>query len=229
MSLSANQIPLDLGHLSSRSREDFMIAPCNQDAVGWVDKWPQWPAPALIVHGPAASGKRHLASIWAERSNAVEVANEDVGRLDADEIAHKGKHLYIRNVDWLIGDRETETVLFHLYNIFKEDQRSLLFTMRTAPSILEFQIKDLASRLRAAPVVSIEPPDDHLLEQLLVKLFSDRQLCVGSDVLKYVLPRMPRSFKSARDLVSRADEMALSEKKPVTIALIRRVLQKMEG
>lgn len=205
-----------------------MIAPCNQDAVGWVDRWPDWPAPCLIIQGEAACGKKHLASIWSERSGAKEIPNEDIGRLDADQIAAQSKHICIRHVDWLIGDRETETVLFHLYNIFKEEGRSLLFTMRSSPATIDFQIKDLASRLRAAPLVSIAPPDDHLLEQLLVKLFSDRQLSAGPEVLKYVLPRMPRSFESAKELVKKADELALSEKKPISIGLIRRVLQQMD-
>lgn len=228
MSDAHNQIPLDLGHLSAQSREDFMIAPCNRDAVAWVDRWPEWPAPCMIISGPAASGKKHLASIWAERSGAIEIPNEDIGKFNADELSSRAKHLVIRHADWLIGDRETETVLFHLYNILKEEGRSLLMTMRSTPTILDFQVQDLASRLRAAPLVSISAPDDHLLEMILAKLFADRQLGVTAELIRYVLPRMPRSFQSARRLVRRADELALSEKRAISIPLIRQVLQQMD-
>ncbi|MED5423417.1 MAG: DNA replication protein, partial [Pseudomonadota bacterium] len=53
------QIPLDLKHRTAYGREDFLISPCNQDAAAWIDKWPDWPAPALMLYGPAASGKTH--------------------------------------------------------------------------------------------------------------------------------------------------------------------------
>ena len=76
----------------------------------------------------------------------------------------------------------------------------------------------------AAPSVSIREPDDMLLGAILVKLFNDRQLRVGEDVIKYILPRMERSFAAARDLVAQADKLALAEKKAVSIPLIRKIL-----
>ena len=68
------------------------------------------------------------------------------------------------------------------------------------------------------------PPDDSLLAAVLVKLFSDRQLYLSEDVLNYVLPRMERSFAAARDLAEKADKLALIEKRPVSIPLMRRIL-----
>ena len=50
---------------------DFLIAPCNRDAVAWVDRWPEWSAPALILYGSSGSGKSHLAHVWRARSNAA--------------------------------------------------------------------------------------------------------------------------------------------------------------
>ena len=47
---------------------------------------------------------------------------------------------------------------------------------RTAPATWRTEIADLASRLRALPVVALTAPDDTLFRAVLVKLFSDRQL-----------------------------------------------------
>jgi len=224
MSLAAQQLPLDLGHRPAQGREDFLVAPNNQDAVAWIDRWPAWPAPALILYGPAASGKSHLAAVWSERTKAALVPTGRLAELEADELAAGAQHLVIENVDLWLGDRAAETTLFHLYNLMREEKRSLLLTMNAPPSRIEFAIADLASRLRAAPAAQIQPPDDTLLAALLVKLFADRQLQIGHDVLNYLLPRMERSFAAAYELVKAADRLALAEKKAISVPLVRRVL-----
>lgn len=219
------QIPLDLGHMAAMGREDFLLAPCNRDAVGWIDRWPDWPAPALILHGPAASGKSHLAAVWSHKvGGAGFVPGAALPGGDAEQLMASGRHLVVDHIDPWIGDRDAETTLFHLYNMAKERGTTLLLTMRMGPGQVEFSLPDLASRLRAAPAVEIAPPDEMVLAAVLVKLFSDRQIVIGADVLAYILPRMERSFAAAHDLVARADHLALSEKKPVTIPLMRRVL-----
>lgn len=224
MTAIAEQIPLDLGHRPTQGREDFLVAPSNQDAVSWIDNWPDWPAPALILHGPVASGKSHLAAVWKEKCAAAFIDMATLSSCSADELEKKGKHLVLDHVDPWFGDRGAETTLFHLYNIMKEQERTLLLTTRMPPAHVNFSVPDLASRLRAAPMATIHPPDDTLLAAVLVKLFSDRQIQIGHDVLNYILPRMERSFAAAHELVASADRLALAEKRPVSIPLIRRVL-----
>ncbi|HLB80138.1 MAG TPA: DNA replication protein, partial [Dongiaceae bacterium] len=72
-SAAASQLPLDLGHRPALRRDDFLVAPCNRAAVAWLDRWPDWPGPALAVHGPPGCGKTHLASVWRARSGAIAV------------------------------------------------------------------------------------------------------------------------------------------------------------
>jgi chromosomal replication initiation ATPase DnaA len=217
------QIPLDLGHRTALDREDFLIAPCNRDAVAWIDRWPSWPAPALVLQGPAASGKTHLAAVWKNMAHAAWIDAGFLAEGDANDLAGEG-HVVIDHYDPWIGDLAAETTLFHLYNTMKDRGTMLLVTMRTAPGQIAFALPDLSSRLRAAPLASIDAPDDTVLAALLVKLFADRQLQIGTDIVSYVLPRMDRSFAAARDLVARADTMALSEKKPITVSLMRQIL-----
>ncbi len=229
MNAPARQLAFDLGHRPALGREDFLIAPCNRDAVAWIDLWPDWPAPALIIHGPAASGKSHLAAVWAARSGAVRVPCERLAAGDPRVLFDLGPHLVFDSIDPWIGDRAAETALFHLYNMAREHGHSLLLTMRSAPARHGFALADLASRLRAAPAAVIQAPDDTLLASLLVKLFGDRQLQPGEDVIHYILPRMERSFAAAHDIVARADRAALSEKRNISIPLVRDVLSRMAG
>jgi chromosomal replication initiation ATPase DnaA len=218
------QIPFDLGSRIALGREDFLVGPANAAAVGWIDRWPDWPAPALILNGPAACGKKHLAAVWRERSGAVLVSCADLATQQAEYIAAQGTHIVLAGLDPWLGDANAERTLFHLYNMFKEQSRTMLITLRMPLFQADFAIADLKSRLRAAPVVVIAPPDDELLASILIKLFHDRQLVVSEDVIRYVLPRMERSFSAARDIVETADRIALAAKKPVTVALMRQVL-----
>lgn len=214
------QIPLTLTYPPSFRREDFLQAPCNADALAWIDRWPDWPGPALILHGSAASGKSHLAAIWAARSRASLLSPLNLAacptRIDGPLVIDRG--------DLAIGDSDAETCLFHIYNMVKEGGHSLLLTSTVPMQSLDFTLPDLASRLRAAPSVGIEPPDDDLLAAILMKLFSDRQLQISPDVIAYVLPRMERSFAAAHALVAAADALALAQRKGVTLGIMRQVL-----
>ena len=217
------QLPLDLGHEPSLTRDDFMVAPCNQVAVHWVDRWPDWPTHAMILIGPPAAGKSHLARIWAARSGARFITPGEI-----ESVLNRGDTpgpLVLDQADLLIGDKESESALFHLYNFTKEQRTHLLLPMRAAPFALSFTVPDLASRLRSVLTIAIEEPDDDLLSALLVKLFHDRQIDVSEDLIRYLVPRMHRSFAAARDLVERADALAMARQSPVTIPLMRELLQ----
>lgn len=221
------QIPFDLGHRTAMGRDDFLIAPNNQDAVAWIDLWPEWPAPVLILYGPIASGKSHLAAVWGEKANAACVRPSSLNDASIREIASAAKHIILEDADNLIGNVEGEKGLFHLYNLFKEERRSVLLTMQEPPVRRTFAIPDLASRLRAAPAVAIREPDDVLLGAVLVKLFNDRQLRVSTDVVSYILSHMERSFEEARRVVADADLRAITEKRAVSVPLVREILQKI--
>ncbi len=214
-----SQLALDLSQPPAFRREDFLVASCNQEAHGWIDRWPAWPGFALAVAGPPGSGKSHLAHIFAERSSSLllsvrSLSTEAVGDLDLDQ------GVVIEDADQGIN----ETALFHLFNILKERQRPLMLTGRDAPSRWGVSLPDLRSRLATLPVAEIGPPDDVLLQALLVKLFADRQLRIGPEVTAYLLPRMERSFASVRNLVERLDLAALEAGRAVTLPLIRTVV-----
>lgn len=175
----AVQIPLDLGHRTALGREDFLIAPSNEDAVAWLDLWPQWPAPAFVLYGQAASGKSHLAAVWGEKSHAVCVDPSILSEGSARDLAEKYEHLILDNADHLIGNLACEKGLFHLYNIFKEEQRSFLMVLEAPPVRRQFALPDLASRLRAAPSVAIREPDD-LCSRRFWSNFSMTVSCVSA-------------------------------------------------
>jgi chromosomal replication initiation ATPase DnaA len=213
------QLPLELGHRPALGRADFLLAPCNADAVAWLDRWPRWPAPALALYGPAGAGKSHLAQVFAARSGARV--------LDGLALATERLPELLGAAPAAVVDDANEAAvepLLHLYNLLAERRGHLLVIAREPPARWGIALADLRSRLLAAPAVAVREPDDALIGALLVKLFADRQLTVSEDVVQYLMPRLERSFAAATAAVAALDRAALAEQRPVTVPLARRIL-----
>ncbi len=219
------QLALTLPHAESFARDDFLVGPGNAAALALIEGWPEWPNSTVMLVGDAGSGKSHLASIWAERSGARAIAARNLA-IDVVPDALSTGALVVEDIDPLIVD---QPALFHLLNLAREQAASLLLTVRTPPSGWALQIKDLASRLRAVPVVRLDPPDDQLLRALIVKFCADRQLLVDESVVGYLLPRIERSFVAARRAVEQLDAEALRRGRPITRALAAEVLRDADG
>lgn len=214
-----SQLPLPLGHRPALGREDFLIAEGNAEAVAWLDRWPDWPAPALVIHGPSGCGKSHLTQVFAARAGALVVSATPGMVLDPPALLAEAPALVVDNADAGLD----EASLFHLYNAAKDIGLRLLLTARSAPGRWA-KLPDLRSRLSSCPAVAIGPPDDAVMAAVLVKLFADRQLKVGVEIITYLLRHMDRSFAAAQRVVAEADRLSLAEKRPITIPLVKRAL-----
>lgn len=223
MSRQPGQLALEFDVRPALGREDFLVAPCNAAAVGWIDRWPGWSGPALALVGPPGCGKTHIAHVWCARTGAVLLPGTAV-KGETDMLLYGAKHAVVDDAE--AADEES---LLHLYNRLALGGASLLVTAQTPPARWATKLPDLASRLRAAPVAAIGAPDDALIEAVMVKLFADRQLQPAPEVIAYLVPRMERSFEAARRLVTALDHAALAQHRAVTVQLARRVLEGEDG
>ena len=209
------QLALALDHAESHAREDFLEGPSNAAALALIERWPDWPSRTVLLRGPEGSGKTHLAAIWAREAGARTLSPR---MLDSAEvpIALATGALVLDN---LAEDSFDEAALFHLLNLAREEHAYVLITARTAPAGWHIGVADLASRLRALPVVALNAPDDALLRAVIVKLFADRQLAVDESLVGFLTNRIERSFAAVREAVGILDGEALRLKRPVTRAL----------
>ncbi|KAB2942260.1 MAG: hypothetical protein K8F92_01935 [Hyphomicrobium sp.] len=220
MTASPRQLVFDLAHRQALGAEDFLVSRSNAAAVEMIDRWPNWPHPASMVAGPQGSGKSHLANVWRLRSAAALLS---AGALDDAAVAclSDGGALVVEDLDRGIAD---EKALFHLLNRARESKLSVLLTSRIPPGEQQFRIPDLRSRLRALPIVEVQPPDEALLKAVLVKLFADRQLNVEPAVIDYLSVRMERSMAAANRVVATVDRLALAKHRKVTRPLAAEAL-----
>lgn len=214
------QLTLDLPHRAALDASDFFISPSNQTAAAMIDLWPQWPQASVAVVGPPRAGKTHLANVWLRRSGAVRLEAGALREADVPTATTQGAVL-VEDLHASIAD---ERVLFHLLNAVREHKLTMLLTSRAPPGELEVQLPDLRSRLRALPVVTIDPPDEALLKAVLVKLFTDRQLSVEPGLIGYIALRMERSMEAAATIVAEIDKAALASHRKVTRALVAEIL-----
>ena len=192
-----SQLPLPLAYLEAQGAADFFVSEANRDAVRHLEKWRDWPTPVTLLLGPPASGKTHLARMFAARAGGRVV--DDLGRaLD-------------------------EEALFHAWNAAGPG-RPLLLAARRDPGEWGLALPDLVSRLGATPRVAIAPPDDALLAAVMRKRFRDLGLEVGPDVVAFVLARIERGFEAVAEAVAALDAAALAGKRPVTVPLARATL-----
>jgi chromosomal replication initiation ATPase DnaA len=105
----------------------------------------------------------------------------------------------------------------------------MLLLSAEPPARWQITLPDLASRLRAAPAVAVEPPDDELLGSIILKQLADRQLHAGAGVVQYLVSRMERSADAARRVVAALDRKALTEGREIDRRLAADVLNELSG
>jgi chromosomal replication initiation ATPase DnaA len=220
MADAPKQLAFDLPLDPRYGREDFLVSPSNERAYSLIERWPDWPDRALHLTGPEGSGKSHLASIWATNAHAWTI---DAFEVSGERVPHLVSNGALLVEDADRGDRD-EAALFHLLNLSRERGAFLLLTSAAPVDAWGIRTPDLLSRLRLAPAVSLDPPDDALLKAVLVKLFVDRQLVVDTSVVDFLALRIERSLARAAEIVKALDREALSRGRRITRPMAAEVL-----
>jgi chromosomal replication initiation ATPase DnaA len=215
------QLAFALPHAESLTRDNFLEGPANAAGIALIDAWPEWPNRTMLLAGPEGSGKSHLAAIWAEQAGARSTSAQALTAAAVPGALATGALV----VEDLKPQGFDERAMFHLMNLAREDQAFVLMTARIPPSAFEIELRDLRSRLRAVPTVSLLAPDDLLFRALIVKFCADRQLIVDEAVVSYLTNRIERSYAAVRQAVELLDGEALRLGRPVTRALAAELLR----
>ena len=211
------QLLLDLPKLSGSGREDVVTSGSNAVAAAHLDAWPDWPQPLTVLAGPSGSGKSHLARCWAQRVGA-----DTFDPRALDDVRLGDQPFLIEDADR--GGLE-ERALFHIVNAARARSLTGLVTARHPPGMWRVGLPDLLSRLRAAVQIELDVPDDALVGGVAVKLFAERQLEVGPEVIETIQHRAGRSLVEVHALVKRLDYLSLTRARPVTRALVLEALR----
>ena len=217
--MNINQYILPLNPHEQYHFDDYILSSSNKqafDAVNnWSETWGHLPyANSLLVSGPKSSGKTYLAKIWQGKSQSYFFEkNQDFKLL----IIQGQSSFVIEDIEhW------DEELLLHYFNAIHESGKYLLLTTGRAHN--NFSLKDIESRINSIATVKIEAPDDKLLEILLFKLFSQASIRSSMQVQNYLLSHLPRKFSEIINFVKEINEFSLSNKKNLTLSLIKNYL-----
>ncbi len=224
------QLPFGFEPHNYMGREDFMVSKCNHQAYEMLDSWPNWLACGMLIYGPKGCGKSHLAHLFVDKvqneyqpKNVTIISAEQINSRNVKRLANENQCIVVEN----LYPRHNDEALFHLFNIFNEEGKYMLWTAEKPANSLHFSLPDLQTRLNMLPSVAISEPDDMMLQMLIAKLFNDRQIIIGQDILTYIINNTQRSFAYVRDLVKEIDELSLAYQSSVNYNIVKKAMEQL--
>jgi chromosomal replication initiation ATPase DnaA len=215
------QLVLPFGVRSAQAREDFIVAPCNEQAFRFIERWPDWPARIAALYGPSGCGKTHLASVWQTAARALWVRAGELSPEMLPALAGEPA-VAVEDLDTVSPSEQRDRALLTL---FERPAGWLLFTAKGPPPEWPAVIGDLISRFHSLLAFPMWAPDETLLSQLVRKHFADRQLEVPEMVTRRILIHIERTPEAVAAFVASADRKALSEKRAVSERLVLELIE----
>ena len=224
--MSDKQLTMDFASQPSYARDDFILGACNALAADWIDRWPDWPGriKGVVIQGPEASGKSHLASIWQSISNAKLMTKLDEASLaNIDQTPHLIWDNPSPGPDW------EDDLLFHHLNSLTDIGGSVLVLTRQPMAAHNWSLADNNSRMRGLVNAAILSPDDDVQMGLIFKHADDIGLPLDGDVARYIVSHADRSFASTQKIVAFMNDACLKNKRKLTIPVAKSVLEKINA
>ena len=203
--------------------EDYFVSKSNYFAFEILQKWPNWEKSILNIHGESFSGKTHLSKIFLGKNKGIMIIEKDIN----DEIFKKLK-LYENIIIDEFNYKTNETLLYSIFNFVDSENKYLIINSTQPINEVDFQLKDLESRSKNCLFAKIENPDDELINAIILKNFSDRQIKIENKLIDYIAKRIDRSYGKISQFIYKIDELSLKKKKPIDFKIIKEILNKGE-
>ena len=186
--------------------QDFYVSNNNFSAYKLIESWPNWPNKWMNIYGASGSGKTHLSKILEKKIDKVKI-------LDAEEI----DNIHIDNLEkikCLIIDNYAENInnklFYSLLNQSKQLESYILINSKIPINSSKFQTLDLKSRVNSFLFIGIELPPDDLLNVIITKNFSDKQIKLDPKISNYIIKNIERSYDKVFKFLKDVDELSLS-------------------
>ena len=217
------QLTIEMPKRTALDREDFLVNVKNEAAVDFIDNFYKEPTKIGILIGPKGSGKTHLVNVLCKSLERIKWSFLSPENKDIYDTFKINDLIIIEDIN-IYNSKRKEEFLLHSINLSKELNKALLLTSSLKVSKLNFKTLDLVSRLEAMRTAFIEEPDDMLMEALIIKLFNDRQLLVKPNTVNFLMQRIERSYLGISEIIELIDKVSLSQKKSVSVKLIKTLI-----
>ena len=200
--------------------QDYFVSSNNFPAFKLIDSWPNWPGKWLNIFGESGSGKTHLSKILESKVgkikfvNADKVNNETINQLNDIEC------LIIDN----FNNNIKEGLVYSILNQSKQLNNYVLINSNYSIKNINFNLEDLRSRINSFIFMGIELPTDELLQVIITKSLSDKQININPKLIDFIINNIERSYDKLFKFLKDIDDLSLSTGKSININLIKKVL-----
>lgn len=129
------------------------------------------------------------------------------------------------DLDQVLGHKDWERGLFHLFNRLRDAGVPLLVCVRENPAHLQVGLADLKSRLQWGLSCQLQPLNDDEKLELLQMRAQARGLQLTPEVAQYLIQRVARDLDGLFRLLDELDRASLQQQRKLTIPFVRQVLE----
>jgi DnaA-homolog protein len=205
------QLLLDIKPAAAPSLDNFIVGRNAEALASLKAVIAGEQAKFIYLWGAKGSGKSHLITALS------------------DEVLHKPISMRLTEACFFLDDvhlydNEKQIALFNQYNQLKEAGGILVCAGLHAPTQMGLR-DDLATRLAWGLVYQLHPLTDLEKAQALKQHAKERGMKLPDDVTDYCLRYLRRDLPSLMSVLDALDEWSLTEKKPVTVPMLKKLLQ----
>ena len=205
------QLLLDIKPAAAPSLTNFIVGR-NAEALASLKHTIAGGKPSFIyLWGEKGSGKSHLITALSN-----EMLCKPISMRPAEAC------FFLDDVHLL--NNEKQIALFNRYNQLKEAGGLLICAGSHAPTQMGLR-DDLATRLAWGLVYQLHPLNDAEKTAALQNHAKERGMKLPDEVVDYCLRHLRRDLPNLMAILDALDEWSLTEKKPVTVPMLKKLLQ----
>ena len=135
-------------------------------------------------------------------------------------------YFLLDDVEEMASSTAAQEKLYHIYNTIIDNGGKVAFTSSLSPEKIKNAESYLTSRFQWGMLAEIKSIDDETASKIIQKLANDINLTLPKNIINYLLTRIPRDFMSIQNAISNINEESYTQKKKVTLPLVKDALIK---
>ena len=186
----------------------------------------------LFLYGIAGTGKTFLLQSLCNhytnyQKTSLYIPLNDVKEYGASflDSLEELDLICIDQIDSIAGDDIWEVAIFNLINNCLTSKCRLIFCSRLNPSSINFNLKDLFSRIKRIDHIELLPVSENNLRDAIRFITDLRSLEIGDSEIDYLMTHSTRSITNILEIIDELDLLSLKLKRRITIPLIKEFIQ----
>lgn len=217
--LHSQQLLLNIRPPQIPSLDNFVVGSNGEMLAALQQLSRQQDMAALYLWGDKGCGRSHLLAAVANTVQATLLAGHEV---EGDFDPVPGSVVVVDDVETL--SPAGQIALFRCFNDLRVKQLRLLLSGSTAPLHLPCR-EDLRTRIGQALIYEVKPLTDSEKASALLYHAAQRGMRVDDHIIEYLLRHGRRDLPSLMTVLDALDQVSLEQQRPVTLPLLRDILQ----